>query len=426
MSFRSALSHRGFRFLWLSQLVSRIGDAIHEVALVWLVYEVTGDPGLLSLTLIASFVPTSVLSLPAGAVVDRVNRKRLLVGIDLLRAGIVLAIPLVGPGPLIVPIVIVIAFVTGAADAFFRPAESAMRPNLVPEEDLESANSLMQITSSFSQILFALGGLVVFAVGSFSAFYVDAGSFLLSGLFLLGVPSDRVTRDAAERETGSLRSTVRSGLDDVRDGLAFVRGNRVLPVIIVVGASLDVALAPVNVAIPGFAASLPVSGSLGVGLLYSALFGGVTVGSVLVSRFDEFVDAYRGYVVTFGTLVFGSLLALGPLAAGVLPWPLVGVLVPFALAGIFMAAMQVPLSTLMHLVVPNEKMGRARSILRMASSLGFVVGLGVAGPAVGRFGEGAVIVGVGAAVALLGVGLALQPFVRLADITADAESGTSA
>lgn len=206
-----------------------------------------------------------------------------------------LVIPLLGPGPYLIPVVLVVAFLIGVLEAFFRPARTAIIPNLVPEDELDSANSLTQITFSLSQILFAVGGVVVMAVGSFTAFYVDAASFFLSAVFLLAIPtqdgvpeSDETDADddadagndvdvgdetevGDDADAGDDMDDVGAGADPdtsmirelfggVRTGLRFVRSNRLLQNLVFLMAALQFTIAPINVAAPVFAASLPFDG----------------------------------------------------------------------------------------------------------------------------------------------------------------------
>lgn len=412
MTFRSALSHRRFLTLWLAQLTSRIGDSVHEIALIWLVFETTGDPALLSAVFVASFLPTVLLSLPAGAVVDRVNRTYLLVGSDLFRACVVLTIPLYGQGPLLVPLILVVAVITGATEAVFRPARLAVTPNLVPNEDLDSANSLAELTFSVSQVLFAVGGLVVAVSGSLTAFYVDAASFFLSAIFLVGIGREAGQPEPSDIEwTGSL---IKRSVSDIRSGLQFVRDRPTLQGLIVLLSGLRLAVAPLNVAAPVFATRLPFAGSLAVGFIYTALFAGMSVGSILVSRYDEFVNTNRPQVITVGLTLFGVALAVAVSLPQVttLAAP---VLVVFGVAGVLFAAVRVPATTLGQVLVPDETRGRYMSISNTVTSFAFVVGLGAAGPLVQLIGASTLMIVVSGFSVVLGIVFYTRPIFQTSD-----------
>ncbi|WP_232687365.1 MFS transporter [Halobacterium zhouii] len=430
MALKRTLSHRAFRRLWFGQLASRIGDSIHEIALIWVVYEVTGDPMLLSLTFAASFVPTVLLSLPAGVVVDRVNRKYVLVGSDLARAAAVLAIPLVGRGPLLIPTVLAVAVFTGVADAVDGPARGAFVPRLVPDEDLDGANSLVGMTRSLSQVLFAAGGVVVAAFGSFAAFYVDAGTFLVSALFVATISSEYGVPDREESgDADDVVDVMRDGasrlVDDVRDVLGFVRKRPLLRNVLVLSVVLQFAVAPVNVALPVYAPSLPIRDSLALGVLYSAFFTGMTAGMLGIGRFEDAIDESRGHVLVAGMLGFGVSLAAAVL---VIPASLVavaGVVGLFAVAGLGFAAATAPGRTLAQLLVPDERRGRYTAVASTLGSGAFVVGLLLTGPLVSLVSAQHTLIGVGAFVAVTGVVAAFQPLGRAHHEASTSDHGSS-
>ena len=430
MALRRTLSHRAFRRLWFGQLASRIGDSVHEIALIWVVYEVTGDPTLLSLTFAASFVPTVLLSLPAGAVVDRVNRKYVLVGSDLARAAAVLVIPLVGRGPLLVPTVLAVAVFTGVADAVDGPARGAFVPRLVPDEDLDGANSLVGVTRSLSQVLFAAGGVVVAVFGSFVAFYVDAGTFLVSAAFVATISSEHGVPEREESEDADgLGDVVRDGatrmVGDVRDILGFVRTRPLLRNVLALTIVLQFAVAPVNVALPVYAPRLPIPDSLALGVLYSAFFTGMTAGMMGIGRFDEAIDGARGHVIVVGMLGFGVSLAASVLTIPGSLLAVAGVVGVFAVAGLGFAAASVPGRTLVQLLVPDERLGRYSAVANTLSSGAFVVGLLLTGPLVGLVGARLTLIGVGAVVAAAGVVVAFLPLGRAHNAASTSEPAPS-
>nr|WP_318655340.1 MFS transporter [Halobacterium salinarum]WJK64808.1 MFS transporter [Halobacterium salinarum] len=420
MALRRTLSHGGFRQLWFGQLASRIGDSIHEIALVWIVYGVTGDPTLLSLTFVASFLPTVVLSLPAGALVDHLNRKWVLVGSDLVRAAAVLAIPLVGEGPLLVPTVLGVAIVAGIADAIDGPARGAFVPGLVPEEDLDAANSLIRTTSSLSQTLFIAGGTVVALFGSFIAFYIDAATFLISAAFVATIPAEHgvpdredTTRDGTATLRARGRSAIAEMVADIRSILSFVRERPTLRNLLVLQAVLQFALAPMNVAMPVFAPTLAVTGSLALGLLFSAFFTGMTASTLVIGRFDGTVQKTRGILIIAGILGFGvSLVAATLLAKDTVVFTLAS-LGLFALAGVFFAVTTVPQQTLGQLLVPDERRGRYTAVVGTLSSAAFVVGLALSGPLINLTSARATLTGLGVAVVGIGVVFAFRPLARV-------------
>src|SRR5919204_264866 len=140
-SYRQVLRIGSFRRLWLGQGVSYFGDMMNTTGLAIMLYLVTRSASLVALGLIAKAVPTILFGLIAGPVVDRFNRQRLMVGLDLARAVMTITIPFFALRWL--PGVFIAVFLFAAASAFFNPAKQAIVPNLVPPRLLIKANSLV-------------------------------------------------------------------------------------------------------------------------------------------------------------------------------------------------------------------------------------------------------------------------------------------
>lgn len=412
MSFRSALSNRGFRTLWTSQAISNLGDSVHEIALIWIVYEVTGNPALMSATVVASLLPMVLTSLPAGVFVDRWDRKRLLVGTTFLRGIAVLCIPLVGRyrPTYLVPTVIGVAFATGVLQAFFGPTKTAVVPELVPESDLDSANSLSELTRSLSRFLYALGGVLVAYFGSYVAFYVDAASFLLAGALLTTLPGTvRHRADPGEASDGPW-----SLLAEVREGLAFIRSSPLMRNLILLSVLIGFALGPLGIVLPVFAGRSLQAGSATFGYLYASIYVGAFGGGIVVEVFDEVVGAFRGKVIVAGVVGMGTALLSLTVARTVGTRPVLVGVVGMGVFGVCLAVVQIPVRTLAQTLVPDDVQGRVFSVWTAVGLVSPPLSVAAAGLALVRFDavavlltQGLVTVGAGvilAFTALFGVG----------------------
>lgn len=376
MSILDPLGHSGFRNLWFAQVVSKFGDSVHELALIWLVTTQTNDPVSVSIVVAASLLPDALMSLPAGAVVDRVNRKYVLVGTDVIRGLTVVVIPLVGPGPWLVPVVITVAVVTGLAQSFFAPAKFGAVPSLVPESDLDAANSLLSSTVTASRMLYVAGGAVVAVVGTFQAFYVDAASFLVSAVILSTLPTDDLDPEADPSQL-DLRGVV----GDVREGLSFVSQTPVLASVIAVIVSMQVAMGPLEVVLSFLVERVLTGSSATFGVLLGGMFGGMFLGSLVVGSFGDEVADYRGVVIPAGILAAAVALA----GAAVAP----GVVTLTASLGVFGAAfmlVRIPIDTLVQIETPSDQIGRVSSILRLAARSVPPASVALAGPLVAAVG----------------------------------------
>ena len=187
----SSLRHRSFALLWLGQSLSRVGDAVLSVALPWLVYDLTGSAMAMSSVAVLQRVPTLFLLLVGGVAVDRLPRQRVMLASDAVQGlTVVLMAASIGSGHLQLWHLQVMAVVFGAAAAFFRPAFSSITPQLVPKDELISANSLVSVSRSFAQVGGPLLGAGLVASGGIAtAFAFDAATFGISVLCLFAVPA---------------------------------------------------------------------------------------------------------------------------------------------------------------------------------------------------------------------------------------------
>ena len=176
--------NRNFTLMWIGQLISTAGTALSSLAASILVYRETGSALSVGLMLMATALPSVFVGLVAGVFVDRYDRKRIMIAADVLRALIVFAIPFLVPAN-ILWLYIGIMMIS-AIGQFFDPAHESVLPEVASEEELAAANSLMAISSFGSTAIgFAASGLIASRMPIEWAFYLDALSFLASGLCIL-------------------------------------------------------------------------------------------------------------------------------------------------------------------------------------------------------------------------------------------------
>jgi MFS family permease len=207
--------------LWLSQLVSNLGDTLHYIALVVLVYQLTGRGVAVAILVAAEVIPILLLGPVAGVVIDRFNRKTVLIGADILRAA--LALSLVWPQGAWHAYVVAAGIAAG--NTFFNPTVQAIIPTITTEEQRLAANSVSWSTGRLVQIIAAAiaGGLIAI-VGTDIAFLVNAVTFLISALLLV-----RLTIPAHAGQLAG-ETTRRFGryLDDVRFGIRYAMRDRLV------------------------------------------------------------------------------------------------------------------------------------------------------------------------------------------------------
>ena len=212
----------GFRLLFLATLGSSLGTLLATVALVVDIKDRTNSGSWVSALMIAEFLPAVAVGLFLGPLLDRVSRRGLMIVSDLVRAGVFCTLPFASSAGQIVAL----AGIAGLATGFFRPAVYAGLPNLVEEEELARANSLIQTSENVSwAVAPVIGGALVSASGPDLAYWLNGASFLVSALLLLRLPADRLQ--------GAL-GVSRGHLRDLKDGFARVLHTRSLLTVLVV------------------------------------------------------------------------------------------------------------------------------------------------------------------------------------------------
>lgn len=178
-----------FRRLFLAHSVSRAGDAFNAVAMVVLVFQLTGSGLGVAGAVMFEVLPVLVLAPIAGLAADRVPRRRLMIGADLLRAAAALTLVVVADS---VGIAYAVAFVLSAGSVVYKPAAQSVLPELVGDHEVVPANSALWITAVIAQIALApLAGLVIAGFGVEVAFAVNAATFVASALVLAGLRAGR-------------------------------------------------------------------------------------------------------------------------------------------------------------------------------------------------------------------------------------------
>ena len=180
MSPFTVFRNQNFSRIWTGQLISTIGSALTSLAASIYVYRLTNGSAMsVGLMLMATAAPSLLVGLFAGVLVDRFNRKRIMIAADLVRAVLVFLIPFLVPFSVIWLYVIVM--LTSAIGQFFDPAQESVLPEVASEEELAAANSLMAISSfGATAVGFAASGLIASAADISWAFYLDAVSFIMS------------------------------------------------------------------------------------------------------------------------------------------------------------------------------------------------------------------------------------------------------
>ncbi|MEF8726545.1 MAG: MFS transporter [Candidatus Bipolaricaulota bacterium] len=392
------LKNRDFVYLWLGQMVSRLGDGIHEIALAWLVLELTGSALSMGAILAVSITPNLLFGLPAGVFVDRFNRKYIMVLADFARTAIVLVIPVTYfLGGLQLWMIFAVAFLTSTAEAFAGPARQSSIPNLVEEKNLDPANSLMQMTRAVSSLFgLSLGGAVVAIFGPANSFYLDSFSFLLSTVFISRIAYKPAFREVAE-------SLYQDIVIKTKRGLNYVINDPFIKRLIIIAAGINFIIAPINVIIPYFIKEeMGLSASI-YGIMASCLSVGMVLGSMIIGN----VSVHRGKSLGSGilgsgvSLVFFSVFYLLSQSLLLPTMVLIGLLsLTLAGVGISTSFSNVPIHTLLQKTTEDSKRGRVMSIVGMGTMVAMPMAYGLSGFLLEQIGAIPLLFGIGSLTAI--------------------------
>jgi MFS family permease len=346
-----------FRRLWYAQIVSELGDWFQIVALLTLLPTGHGKSHVAAGYLVLRLVPTIVWAPFAGVVADRVDRGKVLVACDLLRAAIVLAYPWVirADGTTNVVLLYSLSFAQESLSAFFEPARGAVLPQIVPTRGLLSANALSGATWSAMLALGAfLGGLATRSIGRNGAYVIDAFSFLLSAAFVLAARLPKLPKDAPREPHAPEVSALREGASYLRTHPA-----QAMAACLKGGWGLVGGIAVLFTAFADqvFTVGNAAAAASAMGLLYCGRGLGALVGPFVARRFagETIAGLSRAVLISF------PVAAIGYFAFGLAPsvWLAAAALVLAHCGG---STVWVHSTQLLQLSVPNRLLGRVFAV----------------------------------------------------------------
>ena len=351
---------RNLRLLWGGQLISQSGNAITQMATIWLMLELTGSSVLTGMVAFAGTFPALIFGLLAGVLVDRYNRRRLMITSDFLRLFLVLTIPLLYINHALTPLILAgIVFLMATFGTLFNPARDAILPQLSFPRHLFRVNALMQSTGYFAYFAGLFGaGLLMGVMGLINLFYLDAITFAFS---LMMISFMVIPTIASPVDRAKLRVPAQNW-QELKLGLYYIRvqDRRVLWIIALTALNNFFIMGPAVVGIPLVIKSVW-NGTGSDFAFVEATYGvGMLLGTVLIYRF---VRHYRKGVwlmvgmlydgLSFIPVILVDQLGINPLYALISIIFIHSVGIPF---------IQVTRTSLIHSIVPNNMQGRTDGV----------------------------------------------------------------
>jgi predicted MFS family arabinose efflux permease len=342
-----ALRSRDYRRFWAGSFVANLGMWIQQVALGWLVYDLTRRASWLGTVSLAGNLPTLLLGLLGGAIADRASRRVVMTtSALLLAAGALLLAILTASGQLALWHILTVAVASGAAAALYTPAMHSVMPSLVEREDLLSAISLNSVQFNLARAIGpALAGSLYGVVGAAGCFGLNAVGFVALALVLQTI--------ALPGKPAAPATPIGRAL---REGLGYAFGHPTIASLLVLATILSLFAFPYIILLPALAREDFGLDATGLGWLVASMGGGAVVGGLVASTIG---NVMRGAVVApAGSIVLGAVLATFGLVDG---QPAAMALL--ALTGLTQTVTVASLTTRVQIDVDEDMRGRVMSML---------------------------------------------------------------
>jgi MFS family permease len=377
-----------FWLLWAGQFVSQMGDRLAMVAFPWFVYQTTGSALGTAAVFALYTLPYVLFGAVAGVVIDRFNKRAVMIAADVARGSLVLVVPLVATRSL--PAVYVLSFLMATAAVFFDPCKLAILPDLVTKGRLMRANSLLATGENLTEIVgYAVAGFILAYVSIATAFRIDAVTFAVSAAALALMRYQAPARVAAAH-------TARSFWHELREGLSFLRHHHAL----LMNTLMVVAF------VAGLGASYPLTFLLAVRVLdagtkafgvFEAVIGiGYLAGSLALAAFATRVP--KGLAMAVGWATMGVSLIVVAVTDGV--WQ---ACIPFAIFGLANAVALIAVDTWLQDVIPERLRGRVFGARFTLTQGTYALSVLVGGALAGLFEVRALFVVAGVLMAIPGI-----------------------
>lgn len=395
---QSLLSNRNFALLWSGQILSAIGNPFTAIATAWMVYSITGSKIALGGILLANTIPLVIGRLFAGPLVDRWDRKKVMLITGIIRSmTLLLPVILYVVGSLEIWHLYILNMILGMCEAFFQPAAFAILGSLIPSSQLVKANGFLNASAMGALLMGpALAGVLVGVIAAPVVLLIDAIGYGVSAIIISFLPANKPQQE-----------TKKGLIKDFIEGFTFYRENRSLLWLLGLAATSNTGMGMILTLLLPMSIELLNAGPQGYGFMETAAGIGMLIGSLsaaLFSRYPRRLVMIHAHIVS-GTFVmlnffsyhlwFSCLLIIGyGLAVGV--W------------NIFSGATYQEL-------VPDRLRGRVQSVRLLIAQGTMPLGMGLGAVIAQMIGLRGIILAVGGVIVLTGIAALMIPSIKSID-----------
>lgn len=290
---KSILKNKNIMLLWTGQLISHAGDSIYMIALPWLILDLTGSKSTTSLTIMSGYLPSILFGLIAGTFADKYSRKMVMMMSDILRSIFVLLVPISLIMGLTSPVLIgVITFIVATLATPFYPARDSLIPDIVPQNQLASANSIISTSGQMAHLLGPfLAGVLVSIVGITHLFTIDALSFSAS---LICISFLKIPRKENYERTQQSHSEL------IKSGIKYISIKKEIGALIFVSTINNFFIMGLAIiGIPVFVREVLDNQFTTLAILETSMATGMILGSIIIWRFLKGINPVRILLLGF-------------------------------------------------------------------------------------------------------------------------------
>ncbi|KGG80474.1 hypothetical protein Y919_05900 [Caloranaerobacter azorensis H53214] len=410
--------NRDFMLLVIGRIVSNIGNSLHNAAVAWYIMSLVGEKSagtFMGIFGMCSLIPFIIFGPISGVFVDKIDRKKIIVGTDFIRGGLILLLAILAYLDVLnLWILFIITAISAFFATFFNPAVSATIPNIVEEKDLNRANSLDGMSLQLSWIVgVAISGFLYYWIGILGIFILNGVSFIISGVSetFINIPPIKTNKDDANKNEWSFWK-------EFKEGIIFLKGQKAIVILLGFAIIINFLFNPLfQIVFPKtvkFTLNLTAreNGILGSVFPVGAIIG-MFILSILPSR-----EKYYMFMIN-GIIANGLIIILFGVPLIFLKFSLIssfGVYIIFLflilILGVVNALVNVPLNTTFQKIVPDEFRGRFFGIVNTLSQGIVPLGLAVIGYISDKLATSTIFMFSGAIILLLGIFMFFIPELR--------------
>lgn len=364
--FMALLQYPDFMKVWFGRTISRFGDALDGIAFMWLMYKLTGSTLLMGTVMAVSTIP-SLFGMVAGVLVDRMDKKQVMVWTDLLRGVSTAIIALLYMvGSLQIWQLFAFAFFNSLCEVFSMPARTSAMQVVVRKEHYLESNSLIQASGAAAEIIgMGAAAAIIGLWGIGIAILIDAFTFILAGMTAMMAKIERVVEQNGRLNFSRFTS-------ELLEGVNIIKSNVLISINIILGCVINILLAPFNVLMPVYSDKILYAGEKGYSLMGIGVMVGIILGSLVIGEIGNRFK--KSTTIIVGLMGFG----LGIALLGIVD-NLIIALILCVFIGSFLPITSASGMAVVQEYTPKEKMGRVAATRSTIGLLGMPLGYAISG-----------------------------------------------